>query len=143
MIAASRVSRNTMKKMGMENRFLVMAMAKTARLRRGSELNHAIKENLKAGLIARFPHYLIIWLSSDKIRVNESDSCIEKDLNDLIRKSFLSFAQMRTPLLALLVLAPQALAGVQELWWNITFVQDVNPDGLFPRQVIGVNNTWP
>lgn len=36
-----------------------------------------------------------------------------------------------------------AIAGVQELWWNITYVQNVNPDGLADRRVIGVNNTWP
>lgn len=26
--------------------------------------------------------------------------------------------------------------------WNITYTQ-ANPDGLFERQVIGVNGTWP
>ncbi|KAF9530009.1 ferroxidase [Crepidotus variabilis] len=36
-----------------------------------------------------------------------------------------------------------ALAGVHEIWWNITYVQNANPDGLFERRVIGVNNTWP
>lgn len=35
------------------------------------------------------------------------------------------------------------LAGTQEMWWNITYVDDVNPDGLYPRRVIGVNGTWP
>ncbi|KAJ4490893.1 Fet3 protein [Lentinula aciculospora] len=40
------------------------------------------------------------------------------------------------------VISP-ALAGVKELWWNITFVENVNPDGLADRRVIGVNNTWP
>ena len=50
---------------------------------------------------------------------------------------------MRSPLLLLLPLASSVLAGVHEVWWNVTYVQDVNPDGLFPRQVIGVNNTWP
>ncbi|KAF8156788.1 ferroxidase [Crassisporium funariophilum] len=39
--------------------------------------------------------------------------------------------------------ASPVLAGVQEIWWNITYVQDANPDGLFARRVIGVNNTWP
>ncbi|KAF9028653.1 Fet3 ferroxidase protein [Hymenopellis radicata] len=28
------------------------------------------------------------------------------------------------------------LAGVHEVWWNITYVEDVNPDGLFDRRVI-------
>ena len=50
---------------------------------------------------------------------------------------------MRTPILSLLALASSALADNQELWWNLTYVQDVSPDGLFPRQVIGVNNSWP
>ncbi|KAE9391811.1 Cupredoxin [Gymnopus androsaceus JB14] len=35
------------------------------------------------------------------------------------------------------------LAGIQEVWWNITYVENVNPDGLYPRRVIGVNGTWP
>lgn len=46
-------------------------------------------------------------------------------------------------LLPLLALLSPALAGVQELWWNVTYVQDANPDGLFERRVIGVNGTWP
>ncbi|THH20380.1 hypothetical protein EW146_g992 [Bondarzewia mesenterica] len=36
-----------------------------------------------------------------------------------------------------------ALAAVKELWWNITYVKNANPDGLFERTVIGVNGTWP
>lgn len=40
------------------------------------------------------------------------------------------------------VLSP-VLAGVHEVWWNITYVQNANPDGLANRRVIGVNNTWP
>ncbi|KAJ7253686.1 ferroxidase [Mycena haematopus] len=39
--------------------------------------------------------------------------------------------------------APHALAAVHEIWWNLTYVENVNPDGLFPRRVIGVNGTWP
>lgn len=27
--------------------------------------------------------------------------------------------------------------------YNITYVNDVNPDGLFSRQVVGINNQWP
>jgi iron transport multicopper oxidase len=46
-------------------------------------------------------------------------------------------------LLSLLTLAPSVLAGVQEVWWDITYVQNVNPDGLFERRAIGVNGTWP
>lgn len=34
-------------------------------------------------------------------------------------------------------------AGVHELWWNITYVEGVNPDGLAARRVVGVNGTWP
>jgi iron transport multicopper oxidase len=46
--------------------------------------------------------------------------------------------------LGLLAAAPlSVLAGVHELWWNITYVDNVNPDGLFPRRVIGINGTWP
>lgn len=44
---------------------------------------------------------------------------------------------------ALLCFAPLGLAGVQEIWWNITYVQNASPDGLFERRVIGINNTWP
>jgi len=40
-------------------------------------------------------------------------------------------------------LATSVLAGIKEIWWNITYVEGVNPDGLFERRVIGVNNTWP
>ncbi|KAG0707940.1 Fet3 ferroxidase [Suillus ampliporus] len=46
-------------------------------------------------------------------------------------------------LLPLLALLPPALAGIQEIWWNVTYVPDANPDGLFERRVIGVNGTWP
>ncbi|KAK0449587.1 Fet3 protein [Desarmillaria tabescens] len=45
--------------------------------------------------------------------------------------------------LAPLLFASPVLAGVQELWWNITYVEDANPDGLFSRRVVGINNTWP
>jgi iron transport multicopper oxidase len=46
---------------------------------------------------------------------------------------------------ALILLATFApvLAGVQEVWWNLTYVESANPDGLFERRVIGVNGTWP
>lgn len=44
---------------------------------------------------------------------------------------------------SLLALSTPALAGVQELWWNVSYVQDADPDGLFARRVIGVNNSWP
>lgn len=41
------------------------------------------------------------------------------------------------------VLVPPVLAGTTEVWWNITYVEDASPDGLFERRVIGVNGTWP
>lgn len=44
--------------------------------------------------------------------------------------------------LALLAVASPALA-VQELWWNITYVENAMPDGLAERRVIGINGTWP
>lgn len=36
-----------------------------------------------------------------------------------------------------------AQAALVEQWWDVTYVQDVNPDGRYPRRVIGVNGTWP
>lgn len=50
-----------------------------------------------------------------------------------------SFNAALVPLLSAL----PAIAGVKELWWELTYVQNANPDGLFERRVIGVNNTWP
>ncbi|KAJ7461426.1 Fet3 protein [Mycena latifolia] len=41
-----------------------------------------------------------------------------------------------------LLVAP-ACAGVVEVWWNLTPVNNVNPDARFPRQVFGVNGSWP
>ncbi|KAG6332533.1 hypothetical protein ID866_6557 [Astraeus odoratus] len=46
-------------------------------------------------------------------------------------------------ILQLLCASATALAGVQELWWNVTYVEDANPDGLYPRRVVGINGTWP
>ncbi|KAG5721430.1 Iron transport multicopper oxidase fio1 [Termitomyces sp. T112] len=46
-------------------------------------------------------------------------------------------------LVFLLPLLAPALAGVHEVWWNLTWVENVNPDGLFERRAIGVNGTWP
>ncbi|KAJ6530599.1 Fet3 protein [Mycena capillaripes] len=34
-------------------------------------------------------------------------------------------------------------ANVVEVWWNLTPVNNVNPDARFPRQVFGVNGSWP
>ncbi|KAF8180286.1 Fet3 protein [Mycena galopus ATCC 62051] len=48
-----------------------------------------------------------------------------------------------TYLFAPLLLASDAFAGVTEVWWNLTPVQNINPDGRFPRQVLGVNGSWP
>lgn len=54
---------------------------------------------------------------------------------------------MRLPLICSglfsIFLSPVVLAGVKEIWWNITYVENANPDGLFERRVIGVNNAWP
>ena len=63
----------------------------------------------------------------------------------LTNRSTLFVMYVRSPalLLPLLSLSSPVLAGVQEIWWNITYVQDANPDGLFERRVIGVNGTWP
>jgi iron transport multicopper oxidase len=33
--------------------------------------------------------------------------------------------------------------GGQEIWWNISWIDNANPDGLHPRRVIGVNGMWP
>ena len=46
-------------------------------------------------------------------------------------------------LVLLYFVASPVLAGVTEIWWNITYVDDANPDDLFERRVIGVNGTWP
>ena len=43
----------------------------------------------------------------------------------------------------LFTIASPALAGTKEIWWNLTYVEHANPDGLFERRVIGVNGTWP
>jgi iron transport multicopper oxidase len=45
--------------------------------------------------------------------------------------------------LGVLTLATPVLAGVQEIWYNISYVQGVNPDGLAERRAIGINGTWP
>ncbi|KAJ6616429.1 Fet3 protein [Mycena sp. CBHHK59/15] len=47
------------------------------------------------------------------------------------------------PVLLATLAAPPALAAVKEYWWNLTYVDNVNPDGLSPRRAIGVNGTWP
>ncbi|KAK0472802.1 Fet3 protein [Armillaria novae-zelandiae] len=41
------------------------------------------------------------------------------------------------------LLASPVFAGIQEVWWNITYVHGANPDGRYPRRVVGVNGTWP
>lgn len=45
--------------------------------------------------------------------------------------------------LTLLALAAPCLGAVQELWWNITYVEHAQPDGLAERRVIGINGAWP
>ncbi|KAL4068587.1 Ferroxidase [Scleroderma yunnanense] len=50
---------------------------------------------------------------------------------------------LRRRVLQLLSASASTLAGVQELWWNATYVENANPDGLYDRRVIGINGTWP
>lgn len=45
--------------------------------------------------------------------------------------------------LHLVVAAVPALAATKDVFWDITYVDNVNPDGLFERRAIGVNGTWP
>lgn len=45
-------------------------------------------------------------------------------------------------LLVALVQLHLVSAELKEVWWNITYTT-ANPDGLFERQVIGVNGSWP
>lgn len=44
--------------------------------------------------------------------------------------------------LVLAIIPGIVLAAQVDLYWNITYAT-ANPDGLFERTVIGVNNTWP
>lgn len=47
-------------------------------------------------------------------------------------------------LVALLAtLATSTLAANVTLDWNVGWVQDVNPDGKFPRRGIGINGQFP
>ena len=48
-----------------------------------------------------------------------------------------------TSVIFFFTLALPSFAGVQEVWWNLTYVENANPDGLYKRRVIGVNGTWP
>ncbi len=68
--------------------------------------------------------------------------CIAAQIGYPLLPVFPPPSKMASSLLALALFSP-VLAGVHEVWWNITYVEDVNPDGLFDRRVIGVNNTWP
>jgi len=45
--------------------------------------------------------------------------------------------------LYLAVAAVPALAAIKDVFWDITYVDNVNPDGLSERRAIGVNGTWP
>ena len=40
-------------------------------------------------------------------------------------------------------LASTTFADIKEVWWNLTYVNNANPDGLYERRVIGVNGSWP
>lgn len=46
------------------------------------------------------------------------------------------------PLVLLALVAKEASAEVKEIWYNITKAT-ANPDGLFEREVYGLNGTWP
>ncbi|KAJ2991423.1 ferroxidase fet3 [Globomyces sp. JEL0801] len=46
-------------------------------------------------------------------------------------------------MLLTLLLPTISLAATVVYDWNITYVEDINPDNQFPRKVIGVNNKWP
>ncbi|KAJ7158270.1 Cupredoxin [Mycena crocata] len=39
--------------------------------------------------------------------------------------------------------AGPVFAAAHQVAWSIDYVLAVNPDGLFPRRVVGVNNKWP
>ncbi|KAI0287135.1 Fet3 protein [Russula brevipes] len=43
----------------------------------------------------------------------------------------------------LFAVASPTFAEVKEVWWNLTYVANANPDGLYERRVVGVNGTWP
>jgi iron transport multicopper oxidase len=45
--------------------------------------------------------------------------------------------------LYLVAAAASALAAIKDVFWDITYVDNVNPDGMFERRAIGVNGTWP
>ncbi|CAO1614394.1 unnamed protein product [Parajaminaea phylloscopi] len=53
-------------------------------------------------------------------------------------KSFIAAAAT-----AAVVATTAAQAALVEQWWNVEWVNDVNPTGMQPRRVIGVNGTWP
>ena len=45
--------------------------------------------------------------------------------------------------LCLVVAAVPTFAAIKDVFWDITYVDNVSPDGLFDRRAIGVNGTWP
>ncbi|PWN46548.1 putative iron transport multicopper oxidase [Violaceomyces palustris] len=59
-----------------------------------------------------------------------------------MRPSLLATSSSRLFLL-LLLSACSIRAALVEHFWNIEWVDDVNPDGLYPRKAIGVNGSWP
>jgi len=48
-----------------------------------------------------------------------------------------------SPVVFLFTLASPTFASVKEVWWDITRVNNINPDGLFKRRVVGINGDWP
>lgn len=59
-------------------------------------------------------------------------------------RQFLFVSFFTSPLLLFLLSLPTtADAKLVELSWNVSYVSNVNPDGLHPRRAIGINGVWP
>jgi iron transport multicopper oxidase len=58
---------------------------------------------------------------------------------------FFSFVKMRTAIFLTGIVAPINAAQAARIVYdmNITYVDNVNPDNLKARQVVGVNGVWP
>ena len=53
------------------------------------------------------------------------------------------FAMWLARIAFLFAVASPTFAEVKEVWWNLTYVTNANPDGLYERRVVGVNGSWP
>jgi hypothetical protein len=145
MMAASSVSRNTMKKIGTEKRLFMMGGEKTVR-RRPSEY---LSDNVKRIHLSDNNTSELFGLSDNRNYYSNHLVVFVLYVYQ-IKKPANFFGGHRPPKMAiisqvsvLLVVVLPVLAGVQEIWWNLTYVEQANPDGLYPRRVIGVNGTWP